>query len=246
MSSYLSPLNALVVRASLPVMFGYLPLGAAFGVLFSELGYHWLYASAMGLFIYAGAGQFLAVGLLANSATLMEMAIATLLLNSRHVFYGLSVMSHMNSKGWRRLYQIFGLTDETYSLVTSTQVPDGIDRSQFQLRVTAINQFYWVLGCTVGAWLGSQLEFSTDGIAFVLPALFMVLTIEQFKHLKDVRPFLVALVIGVGTLALISREHMLLIAILLSLSVLMMQYAARARSGSARVENGSQNDKGGE
>ncbi|WP_420588310.1 AzlC family ABC transporter permease [Bacterioplanoides sp.] len=236
MLSSLSPLNALVLRSSLPVMFGYLPLGAAFGVLFSELGYHWLWATAMGLFIYAGAGQFLAVGLLANSATLMEMAIATLLLNSRHVFYGLSVMSHMNSKGWRRLYQIFGLTDETYSLVTSTQVPDGINRSQFQLRVTAIHQFYWVMGCTLGAWLGSQLEFSTDGIAFVLPALFMVLTIEQFKHLKDVRPFLVALVIGVGTLVLISREHMLLIAILLSLSVLMMQYATRARTGSARVE----------
>jgi len=233
--SSLSPLNALVVRASLPVMFGYLPLGAAFGVLFSELGYHWLWASAMGLFIYAGAGQFLAVGLLANSATLMEMAIATLLLNSRHVFYGLSVMSHMDAKGWRRFYQIFGLTDETYSLVTSTQVPDGINRSQFQLRITAINQCYWVVGCSIGAWLGSQLEFSTDGIAFVLPALFMVLTIEQFKHLKDIRPFLLALAIGVGTLVLISRDHMLLIAILLSLSVLMMQYAARAHSGSARV-----------
>ncbi|MCA6063696.1 AzlC family ABC transporter permease [Thalassolituus marinus] len=227
----LSPLNAAVLRSSLPVLFGYLPLGAAFGVLFSDLGYHWLYATAMGLFIYAGAGQFLAVGLLANQAGLMEMAIATLLINSRHVFYGLSLMSRMHNRGWRKWYQIFGLTDETYSLITSTPIPAGIDPGPFHLRITAINQAYWLLGCTSGAWLGSQLEFSTDGIAFVLPALFMVLTIEQYKHLRDIRPFIAALVIGIGTLALISREHMLLIAILLSLSVLMMQYAARHHSG---------------
>lgn len=223
----LSPLNALVLRTSLPVMFGYLPLGAAFGVLFSELDYHWLYATAMGLFIYAGAGQFLAVGLLANQATLTEMAVATLLINSRHIFYGLSLISRMPNRGWRRLYQIFGLTDETYSLITATHLPANIDRGQFQLRITALNQLYWIIGCTLGAWLGSQLEFDTAGIAFVLPALFMVLTIEQYKHLRDIRPFIAALLIGFGTLLLISREQMLLIAILLSLSVLMMQYAAR-------------------
>ena len=225
-----SPLNAAVLRSSLPVLFGYLPLGAAFGVLFSDLGYHWLYAAAMGLFIYAGAGQFLAVGLLANHAGLMEMAIATFLLNSRHIFYGLSLMNRIHNRGWRKWYQIFGLTDETYSLITATPIPKGIDPGQFHFRITLANQIYWLLGCSLGAWFGSQLEFSTDGIAFVLPALFMVLTIEQYKHLRDARPFLVALVIGIGTLALLSREHMLLIAILLSLSVLMMQYASKNRS----------------
>ncbi len=221
-----SPLNAAVFRTSLPVLFGYLPLGAAFGVLFSDLGYHWSYAVAMGIFIYAGAGQFLAVGLIANQAGLTEMAIATLLLNSRHIFYGLSLMNRMHNRGWRKWYQIFGLTDETYSLITSTPVPHGINAGQFHFRITAMNQLYWVVGCGLGAWLGSQLEFSTDGIAFVLPALFMVLTIEQYKHLKDIRPFLTALLIGIGTLAFVSRDHMLLVAILLSLSVLMMQYAS--------------------
>ena len=205
-------------------------------MLFSDLGYHWLYAMAMGLFIYAGAGQFLAVGLLANQAGLMEMAIATLLINSRHVFYGLSLMSQMHNKGWRKWYQVFGLTDETFSLITATKVPAGIRPGQFHLRITAINHLYWLIGCTLGAWLGSQLEFSTEGIAFVLPALFMVLTIEQYKHLRDIRPFLVALIIGLGTLAFISREHMLLIAILLSLSLLMMQYATRNQSATSKPE----------
>lgn len=232
-----SPLNAAVLRTSLPVLFGYLPLGAAFGVLFSDLGYHWLYAVAMGIFIYAGAGQFLAVGLIANQAGLTEMAIATLLLNSRHVFYGLSLMNRMHNKGWRKWYQVFGLTDETYSLITATPIPNGINPGQFHLRLTLINQLYWIMGCAIGAWLGSNLEFSTDGIAFVLPALFMVLTIEQYKHLRDIRPFLLALTIGVGTLALLSREHMLLIAILLSLSVLMMQYATRNNSANRSGES---------
>ena len=135
-------------------------------------------------------------------------------------------MNRMHNRGWRKWYQIFGLTDETYSLITSTPVPHGINAGQFHFRITAMNQLYWVVGCGLGAWLGSQLEFSTDGIAFVLPALFMVLTIEQYKHLKDIRPFLTALLIGIGTLAFVSRDHMLLVAILLSLSVLMMQYAS--------------------
>ncbi|WP_430460431.1 AzlC family ABC transporter permease [Thalassolituus sp. LLYu03] len=228
-------LNALVLRTSLPVLFGYVPLGAAFGVLFAELGYHWSFATLMSLTVYAGAAQFLAVGLLANHAGLMEIAVATFLLNARHIFYGLSAMSQLQSKGVRRLYQIFSLTDETYSLLTSTRLPDGVSKAGFQLRLAAVHQIYWVAGSTLGAWLGSQLSFPTDGIAFVLPALFMVLTIEQYKHLRDVRPFIAALVIGLGTLLLISRDQVLLIAILMSLSVLLLQYAARSTRLSRRA-----------
>lgn len=219
----MSDLNSFVFRTSLPVLFGYLALGGAFGVLFSELGYHWLYATAMGVFIYAGAGQFLAVGLLANNASLFEMAVATFLLNSRHIFYGLSLMSRIRSKGLAKIYQIFALTDETYSLISSTTVPDELDTNAFQIRLTALNQFYWVMGCTLGALLGGYIEFSTAGIEFVLPALFVVLAIEQYKHVKQAWPFGFALIIGLATLWLISVEHMLLIAISLSLCVLFLQ-----------------------
>lgn len=220
----LSPVNALALRASIPVLSGYLPLGATFGVLFSDLGYHWLYATAMGLFIFAGAGQFLAVGLLASQASLLEMALATLLLNSRHIFYGLSVLPNMRARGWRRWYQVFGLTDETYSLVTSTHLPEGVDRMQFQVRVTALNHLYWIVGCSFGAWLGSTLSFNSDGIAFVLPALFVVLCIEQYKHIRDLKAFIIAGLIGVATLLWISREHMLLIALALCVVLLLAHY----------------------
>ncbi len=220
----MSTLNSFVIRTSLPVFFGYLALGGAFGVLFSELHYHWLYASFMGLLIYAGAGQFLAVGLLANHAGFTEMAIATFLLNSRHIFYGLSLLSRLRSKGWARLYQIFSLTDETYSLLSSSSPPAKLDIAKFQVRLSLVNHIYWVLGCTLGAWIGSNLNFSTAGIEFVLPALFVVLTIEQYKHVRQAWVFYVALIIGLATLFLISREHMLLIAIILCLTLLLAQY----------------------
>ena len=233
----LSPVNKLVLQTSLPVMFGYIPLGAAFGVLFSGLDYHWLWATAMALFIYAGAAQFLAVGLLAGHAGLTEIALATLLLNSRHLFYGLALTGQQDHRGWRRLYQIFSLTDETFSLLVSTPLPATVERGTFRLRLSALHQLYWVIGCTAGAWAGSRLSFNTDGIAFVLPALFMVLAIEQYRHLRDWRPFAAALVIGLATLCFISRDHMLLIAILLSLSLLLLQYAVRRPAAVQSGEN---------
>ncbi len=214
-------------RASIPVLFGYIPLGTAFGVLFSELGYHWLYASLMGLVIFAGAGQFLAVGLLANHAGLAEIFIASLLINIRHLFYGISLLSCLKTRGWRRWYQIFGLTDETFSLLTSINVPDGIAPDRFHLAITALNHGYWILGCTLGAWIGNQISFSTVGIEFTLPALFMVLAIEQYRAIRRPALFVAAVAIGLAVMLLISREHMLLISILMAISLLLMAKGGR-------------------
>ena len=154
-------LPAQAFRTTIPVMLGYVPLGIAFGVLFAELGYHWLYAGLMGIVVFAGTAQFLSVGLLANSAGLVEVFAATLLLNIRHVFYGLSLLNRFPKTGWRRWYMIFGLTDETYSLLTSSKVPVGQDPVQFKFLITLFNQMSWVLGCTIG------LKTSATGITLV-------------------------------------------------------------------------------
>ncbi len=206
----------------MPVMFGYVPLGIAFGILFADLGYHWLLASLMGVLVFAGAAQFLAVGLLANQAGLVEVFTATLLLNIRHIFYGLSLIGRLPASGWQRWYMIFGLTDETYALLTTINIPDHIDRSQFKFLVTALNQAYWVFGCGLGGWLGGQLTFSTIGMEFALPALFMVLAIEQYKVVRQPALFVFAFAIGLGTLLFISRDQMLLISCLLALVLLLM------------------------
>jgi len=223
------------LKTTLPVLFGYIPMGMAFGLLLADQGYAWYWATVMGLFIFAGAAQFMAVGLLAAHAGMFEVAMTTLLLNSRHVFYGLSLIHNLKAKGWQRLYVIFGLTDETYSLLTAhhasrsekDQTMD--DEGRFQFIITALNHSYWVTGCTLGALLGSIITFDTTGLDFTLPALFMVLVIEQYKATRKLFPFAIALVCAVSTLILFDSSSMLLISITMTLALLLGTQQLQAR-----------------
>ncbi len=209
-------------KTTVPVLFGYIPMGMAFGILFNELGFHWSYATLMATVIYAGAGQFMAVGLLANHAGFMEVAITTLLLNSRHLFYGISLINKFKTRWWRKFYLIFGLTDETYSLLTGTQPPENKEETDFYLLITALDHSYWVLGSTLGAILGANMSVDTTGLDFTLPALFMVLAIEQYKTVRESRPFVMAGAVAFLSIWLFSRDNMLLMSILLSIIVLLV------------------------
>jgi len=215
------------LKTTLPVLFGYVPMGMAFGLLLADQGYAWYWATLMGLLIFAGAAQFMAIGLLAAHAGLFEVAMTTLLLNSRHVFYGLSLIHSLKAKGWRRLYVIFGLTDETYSLLTAHHATSNQkyqtneDEGKFQFIITALNQSYWVAGCTLGALLGSIITFDTTGLDFTLPALFMVLVIEQYKATRKLFPFIIALICAVTSLTLFDSDSMLLISITMTLVLLL-------------------------
>jgi 4-azaleucine resistance transporter AzlC len=184
-----------VFKSSLPVAFGYVPLGMAFGVLLVGLGYPWWWAPVMGVVIFAGSAQFLAVSLLAAGAGAFDAFVATLLLNLRHVFYGLTVLDRYRALGVGRAYAIFGLTDETFSLMVGSG-PHDHDR-RYVLGLTALNQGWWVLGCSLGALAGRSLPFSTEGLAFSLTALFAVLLVEQL--LRGFRPGSLA---GAGAAAL--------------------------------------------
>lgn len=212
------------LRASLPVMFGYVPLGMAFGVLFQDLGYPWYMATLMGLFVYAGAAQFMAVGLLSAQAGLLEIAISTFALNSRHIFFGLSMINRYRCSGLKKLYLIFGLTDETYSLATSTPAPSRGDPSDYYLAITGLNQCYWVVGCTLGALAGTAVEFDSRGMDFALTALFLVLLVEQWKAVRTPFPFLAAALCGLFSLAFFENQ-MLLVSISLSVILLILQYS---------------------
>lgn len=185
-----------VFRTSLPVAFGYVPLGTAFGVLLAHQGYAWWWAPVMGLVIYAGSAQFLAVSLLAAGAGLAESFVATLLLNLRHVFYGLTLVDRYRRLGAARTYAVFALTDETFSLLAGTP-PDARDR-RFVVGVTALNQLWWVLGCALGALVGGALPFRTQGLEFSLTALFAVLLVEQLA--KGFRP---GALVGAGVSAVV-------------------------------------------
>lgn len=189
-------------------MFGYIPLGMAFGVLFQSLGYHWLFAPLAGIVIYAGSAQFMAVGLLTAGVSYTEAWIATFLLNSRHFFYGLSLLDRYPKRGVSRWYLIFGLTDETYSLL-SAKAPGRRESDRYYLYLTGLNQSYWVVGCALGASLQSFFEFDSRGFEFTLLALFLVLLIEQIRVMSEHWLLMIALVSSVVAYGLIPNQFLL-------------------------------------
>lgn len=220
-----------VFKTTLPVLFGYLPLGIAFGILFSaQLDYPWWIAPLMGVFIYAGAAQILAVSLIAVQADLLEVFVAMFVLNARHLFYGLSLLGQFRGAGWRKVYLIFGLTDETYSLLTSRPRSGHLAEDQHtDFLITLYNQSYWVVGCGLGAWLGSQLSFDSTGIEFALVALFIVLTMEQLKTLDTHLPLWIGALAAALAIALLPGEHQLIGAVVLACSCLLVQYLYLSR-----------------
>ena len=181
-------------RDTLPVLTGYLFLGMGFGILLSEKGYGIGWAFFMALFIYAGSGQYLAVELLAGQASLLSTAIATLLVNARHLFYGISLVDDYRDAGKGKPYMIFALTDETYSLVTQNQPPEGISRKQYCFLVSVLDHIYWICGCVLGNVVGATLPISFEGVEFVLTALFVTMFTEQWLSTKNHLPAMIGAV----------------------------------------------------
>ena len=204
------------LKTSLPIMFGFVPLGIAFGLLFQELGYPWFFATLMGIIVYAGAAQFMAIGFLSAGLGVLEIAMSTFFLNSRHMFYGLAFLESFGNWNLRKFYLIFGMTDETYALLTTIKVPEKYIKERFYLLITLFAQLYWVLGCTIGALSADILTFNTDGIEFAATALFVVLLIEQWIMVRRILPFILGFIASIIAL-IFFVNHMLLIAIMISI-----------------------------
>lgn len=212
-----------VFRDTLPVLTGYLFLGAGFGILLQKTGYGILWAFFMALFMFAGSGQYLAVSLLAGQASLISTAIATLLVNARHLFYGISLVDDYKDAGPKKNYMIFGLTDETYSLVTQNNPPEGMSRHAYCFWVTLCDHIYWICGCVLGNALGATLPISFQGVEFVLTALFVTMFVEQWLSNTNHRPAVIGVMSTVLCLLIFKKDFflipsMVLIALLLTIS----------------------------
>ena len=210
-------------RDTLPVMTGYIFLGIGFGILLEEKGYGIGWAFSMALFLYAGSAQYLLAGLLASRASVLSAAIATLLLKARHLFYGISMLDTYRDTGKAKPYLIFSLTDETYSLVSQNQPPEGIGRKTYCILVSVFNHIYWITGCVLGSLAGAALPAVPTGIEFVLTALFVTMFVEQWLSHKDHRPALIGVMSTVLCLLVFGKELFLipsmgLIALLLTVA----------------------------
>lgn len=213
-------------KVSIPVMMGYLVLGFAFGLLLVSFNYSWYLAPLMSLFIYAGALQFVAINFFNVKAGFVDIAIASWFVNIRQSFYGLSLLKRFSDMGKIKTYLIFGLTDETYALLTSIKDDESLNKKWYYFFLTAFNQSYWFIGSTLGAIIGSNISFNTAGLEFSLTALFVVLCIEQYKNLRNYVPFLIGAVASIFSLILVPSDKMLIVSIILAL-ILMFTFRKR-------------------
>ena len=190
---------------TVPVLMGYLAIGMAFGFMLQAIGYNFIWAFFMSLTIYAGSGQYLGVSLLAAAASLGTVALMTLLINFRHLVYGLSMLEKFRGMGWRKFYMIFSLTDETYALLSSAQAPVGVDPKNFYFAIALLDQSYWILGSVIGAVAGEILPISTEGIDFAMTALFVVIAVDQWKAYQKHLPALIGGVVTIVCLLILGQ-----------------------------------------
>lgn len=186
---------------TIPIFAGFWFLGIAYGIYMNVSGFSFLYPMLMGLTIFGGSLEFVAVSMLLGAFAPLQALIMTLMIQMRHLFYGISMLDKFKGLGWKRFYLIFGLCDETFSINYTAKIPADIDKGWFMFFVTLLNHLYWVSGAALGGLLGSLLTFDTQGLDFVMTAMFVVIFLEQW--LKDKTHGNALIGLGVSALCLI-------------------------------------------
>ena len=207
---------------TLPVLFGYVFMGIAFGILLEEAGYNFVWAFFISLTVYSGSMQFVLIGLLGGGMGIISMIILTLSVQCRHVFYGLSFIEKFKAMGKRGWYMVFSLTDETYSLLCGMKIPGELDKKKVFFTVAALDQSYWILGCTIGGILGSFIGFDTTGIDFAMTALFVVIFIEQWYSFPSHIPAIIGICCGTAALIIFGANAFILPALIASVCLLLL------------------------
>jgi 4-azaleucine resistance transporter AzlC len=221
-------------KYSIPVLLGYLAIGAAFGLLMADSGYSWTLVLLMSVVMYAGAGQYISVGLFASGASLAEAVIVQFVVNARHMAYGITMFKRFKDSGCCKPYLIFALTDETFALLSSLDESywrringgryemDSGERARFMLYVSLLNHLYWIAGSLIGVFAGAFLPIDFEGVSFALIALFITLMIEQFRRVKKIMPFAVSA--SAAVLAVILLPSRLAILSALAASFIVVQF----------------------
>ena len=182
---------------TIPIFTVFWFLGMAYGIYMNASGFSFVYPLCMSLLIYGGSLEFVAVEMLLSPFAPLQTFIMALLIQARHLFYGLSMLDKFKGLGWKKYYLIFGMCDETFSINCSADIPEDIDRGWFYFWVTLLNQFYWSAAATTGGIVGSLLKIDTSGISFVMTAMFVVIFLEQWLKEKEHSASLIGLTVSV-------------------------------------------------
>ena len=206
---------------TIPVLTGYLFIGIAFGVMFAEKGYNFIWAGVMSLTVYAGSGQYLAVNFFDDTISLLQVVFLTFMVNIRHVFYGLSLLERFESAKKFKPYLIFSLTDETYSLYFLTKTPKTVNEGKFLFALAVLDHSYWIAGSIIGSIAGALIPFDSTGIDFAMTALFLVILTEQWLTNKNHFPAIVGIVCSVICLLIFGKDGFVLPSMICILSILL-------------------------
>ena len=191
---------------TIPIFTGFWFLGMAYGIYMNASGFSFVYPLCMSLLIYGGSLEFVAVEMLLSPFAPLQTFIMALLIQARHLFYGLSMLDKFKGLGWKKYYLIFGMCDETFSVNCSADIPEDVDRGWFYFWVTLLNQFYWSAAATTGGIVGSLLKIDTSGISFVMTAMFVVIFLEQWLKEKEHSASLIGLAVSVLCLSVFGPD----------------------------------------
>lgn len=205
---------------TLPILTGFFFLGFAYGILMNVSGFSFWYPLIMSIVIFGGSMQYIAVTILLSSFAPLATFMVTLAIQARHLFYGIAMLDKFKGLGWKRYYLIYGMCDETFSINFAVDAPPGIDRGWFMFFVTLLNQFYWVASSTLGGLVGNFITFSTEGIDFVMTAMFVVIFLEQWLKEERHTSSLIGLGASLVALLIFGADHFLVPTMLLILALL--------------------------
>lgn len=205
---------------TLPILAGFVLLGMSYGILMSSRGFSVLYPLFMSLLIFAGSAEFVTAGLLTAAFHPVNAFLMALMINARHLFYGISMLEKFRGTGWKKPYLIFGMCDESFSINCSARIPPDVDRGWFMTFVTLLNHLYWVCGAVLGGLIGKLVHFNTQGIEFVMAAMFIVIFLDQWMESRRHAPALIGLGISVACLAALGPERFMIPSMLLILLIL--------------------------
>ncbi len=169
---------------TIPILAGFLFLGMAYGIYMNVSGFSFVYPTIMALVIFGGSLEFLAVEMLLSPFAPVQVLLVSLMIQARHLFYGISMLDKFKGMGWKKFYLIYGMCDESFSINYTAKIPEDCDRGWFYFFVTALNHLYWVGGAALGGLLGELISFNTEGLDFVMTAMFIVIFLEQWLKEK--------------------------------------------------------------
>lgn len=197
-------------RASLPIMAGYGFLGVTYGIYMHELGFSFVYPMLLAVTVYAGSAEFLLGNMLLGSFRPIQAFLMVLMINARHLFYGLSMLDRYKGLGWKKFFLIFGMSDETFALTSSAKIPEGADRGWFLLWITWLDEAYWVAGATLGGIIGPYLKFDLKGLDFVLTAMFAAIFADNWLREENHMGSMAGLFVSAFCLLLFGADNFII------------------------------------